>query len=183
MDGYIAKILTYCNLMQLVTIFVLGTMVAFPAQSDTLRDWRTGVAVGADPNGDYAAVTIARNWFPVHRDLSWGVRTYAELGRFDYDGDSGTAVAVAVEPVVTWRGFYAGIGPRLGNTTPNLGTVINFSMTGGYDHEFRGGWRVGGFINHASHCARCGFAEDKENGGVTTLNAQLTIPLERLFDW
>lgn len=164
----------------LATLLSLAIMpVAF---ADTLRDWQTGVAVGADPNGDYAAVTVTRNWFPVHRDLSWGVRTYAELGRFDYDGDSGTAVAIAIEPVVTWRGFYAGIGPRLGNTTPNLGTVINFSMTGGYDHEFNGGWRVGGFINHASHCARCGFAEDKENGGVTTVNLQITIPLENLLD-
>jgi len=171
------------GLMQLATIFILGVMVAFPAHSETLREWRTGVAVGADPNGDYSAITITRNWFPVHRDFSWGVRTYGELGLYDYDGDSGTAVTVAIEPVATWRGCYAGIGPSIGNTTPNLGTVWNFSMTGGCDFTLSNGIRLGGFMNHRSHAARSGLEEDKENGGVTTLNVQLEIPLENLFNW
>lgn len=165
--------------------WILATLLSLaimPAAFATERSWATGIAVGADPNGEYAAVTVTRNWFPIHRDLNWGVRTYAELGRYDYDGDSGAAVTVAVEPVVTWRGCYAGIGPSIGNTTPRLGTVWNFSSSGGCDFNLNNGWKLGGFINHRSHGSRLGIEEDKENGGVTTLNVQLTIPLEKLFD-
>ena len=132
------------TLMVYALIPLMALIISGFAHADTIRDWRTGVAIGADPNGDYAAVTVTRNWFPTHRDLSWGVRTYGELGRFDYDGDSGNAVTVAVEPVVTWRGCYAGMGPSLGNTTPHLGTVWNISATGGCDIELSNGIRLGG---------------------------------------
>ena len=163
---------------------ILGTIIiallftfsseSFGAETNTIRQWRTGVAIGADPNGEYAAATLTRNWFPIRRDLSWGVRTYAELGRYNYDGDSGNAVTVAVEPVVTWKGCYAGMGPSLGNTTPNLGTVWNFSITGGCDFDVGNGMRIGAFGNHRSHASRLGIDEDKENGGVTTFNVILT---------
>lgn len=161
----------------LFILFLVGMLAAPLASAQTIREWRTGVAIGADPNGDYAAVTVTRNWFPIHHDLSWGVRTYSELGRYDYDGDSGTAITVAVEPVVTWHGCYAGMGPSLGNTTPHLGTVWNFSMTGGCGFEVSNGMRIGAFVNHRSHASRLGIAEDKENGGVTTIN------LQAVFTW
>lgn len=160
-----------------VAAFVVVFLLAAPAQADTIRQWKTGIALGADPNGDYAAATLTRNWFPIHRDLNWGVRTYLELGRYDYDGDSGNAIAVAVEPVLTWRGCYAGMGMALGNTTPNLGTVWNFSSSGGCDFEINNGMKLGAFVNHRSHGARLGIAEDKENGGVTTIN------LQAVFTW
>ena len=160
--------------MKRLILSIFLSLMLVPASAETLRQWRTGVAIGADPNGEYAAATLTRSWFPVHRELNWGVRTYLELGQYNYDGDSGTAVTVAIEPVLTWRGCYAGIGPSIGNTTPNLGTVWNFSMTGGCDFEIRNGRKVGLFINHRSHASRLGLDEDKENGGVTTLNVIFT---------
>jgi hypothetical protein len=159
----------------LFTLFLLIGMLAAPiATAQTIRQWRTGVAMGADPNGEYAAATLTRNWFPVRRDLSWGVRTYGELGAYDYDGDRGNAVTLGVEPVLTWRGCYAGMGMSIGNTTPRLGTVANFSSTGGCDFELNNGMSLGAFVNHRSHGSRLGIAEDKENGGVTTFNVILT---------
>ena len=172
------------NLIRQNWDIVLGTIIiallftyspeSFGEETKTIRQWRTGVAIGADPNGDYAAVTVTRNWFPTHRNLSWGVRTYGELGAYDYDGDRGNAVTFGVEPVVTWRGCYAGIGPSLGNTTPNLGTVWNFSMTGGCDFDVGNGMSIGAFANHRSHASRLGIDGDKENGGVTTFNVVLS---------
>ncbi len=143
--------------------------------ADTIRQWRTGVALGADINGEYGAATLTRSWVPIHREFNWGVRTYLELGQYNHDGNSGTAITVAVEPVVTWRGCYAGIGPSLGNTTPRLGTVWNISSTVGCDFALDNGRKVGLFVNHRSHTSRLGIEEDKENGGVTTLNAIFTF--------
>jgi len=181
---YFARSASIANIIA-ASVLLIVMIASPPAWAEgSLFDnhkWQTGMAIGADPNGDYTAVTITRNWFPTHRELSWGVRTYVELGRYDYDGDSGNAVTVAVEPVVTWKGCYTGIGPSLGNTTPNLGTVWNFSITGGCDFEVGNGVRIGAFANHRSHASRLGIDEDKENGGVTTINLQLVIPLENLF--
>jgi hypothetical protein len=160
--------------MKYVILAIL--LIAAPlAAAENPHQWRTGLAIGADPNGEYAAATLTRSWVPVHRDLNWGVRTYAELGRYDYDGDTGTAITVAVEPVVTWRGCYAGIGPSLGNTTPRLGTVWNISSTVGCDFALDNGRKLGLFLNHRSHASRLGIEEDKENGGVTTLNVIFTF--------
>jgi hypothetical protein len=162
--------------MKTITLITLliGMLIAPIASAQTIREWRTGVAVGVEVGGEYAAATLTRNWVPVRRDLSWGVRTYGELGAYDYDGDRGTAVALGVEPVATWRGCYAGMGLALGNTTPRLGTVWNISSTGGCDFDIGNDQTVGFFLNHRSHCSRCGIEEDKENGGVTTLNAIFT---------
>ncbi len=160
--------------MKYLILAILLTASPFVV-AENPHQWRTGLAIGADPNGEYAAATLVRSWVPVHRELNWGVRTYLELGRYNYDGNSGSSVTVAVEPVVTWRGCYAGIGPSLGNTTPRLGTVWNISSTAGCDFELDNGRRLGFFINHQSHCARCGIEEDRENGGKTTINAIFTF--------
>ena len=160
--------------MKHLLVSILLSLVLVPAAAENPHQWRTGMAIGAGINGEYGAATLTRNWFPVHREFNWGVRTYLELGRYNYDGNRGNAVTVGIEPVVTWRGCYVGIGPSLGNTTPRLGTIWNFSSTGGCDFELNNGRKLGFFINHRSHGSRLGIEEDKENGGVTTLNAVFT---------
>ncbi len=137
------------------------------------RDWWTGASVGVDINGDYVATTLSAGLFPRTTTLSWGVQSYLEAGRYYY-GDKGTgnSFTVGIEPVLTWKNFYFGLGLSLGNTTPNLGTVWNFSSVGGYRYKINDSWTVDASIRHRSHAARIGIEDDKPNRGVTLVNLQ-----------
>lgn len=136
------------------------------------HDWWTGASVGADINGDYAAVTITRGLFSKSTNLDVGIQGYAELGGYNYDEGSGVSATIGIEPVLTWKNFYVGLGLSLGNTTPNLGTVWNFSSVGGYRYKINDSWSVDAALRHRSHAARAGIEKDKANGGVTIVNLQ-----------
>lgn len=139
------------------------------------NDWSLSGGAGVDINGDYRAVTLSGNWLPQKRSLGTGVIVYGELGQYDYREDSGGAITIGVEPVLTYRGFYVGAGLGLGNTTPNLGTVWNFSTVGGYRHTFENDMFVDVNVRHRSHAARAGIEEGKNNGGVTLVNFQVGV--------
>ncbi len=136
------------------------------------REWSVGGGAGADINGDYNAIIVSGNWLPIKRSLGTGVITSLQLGQYDYDEGSGQRVAVAAVPVLTYHGFYAGMGVSLGNTTPYLGTVWNFASVGGYRHTFDNGMFVDFSLTHESHAARAGVEKDKPNGGVTMVVGQ-----------
>jgi hypothetical protein len=155
--------------------FVLGLLflLLMPiAMADTVREWSAGAGVTADPNGEYTGAIVTGKWFPTTRELNWGVHTYGMLARYDHHNGSGASAVAGAAPVLTWRGFYAGIGAAVNNTTPHLGTPINFSTIVGYDYQINDRWSVEGNVLHLSHGASLGIAEDKPNGGVTTLGLQ-----------
>jgi len=165
-----------------IAAILLGFVISLPVMADEWslfggeNEWSLGGGAGVDVNGDYNAVTVSGNWLPKKRSLGTGVIVYGELGHYDYDKDgSGSAVTVGVEPVLTYRGFYAGTGLSLGNTTPNLGTVWNFASCGGYQHTFENNMLVRADVCHESHAARMGLEEDKPNGGITTVGFQIGV--------
>lgn len=139
------------------------------------NEWSVGGGAGMDINGNYSAVTVTGNWLPKKRSLGTGVITSLQLGHYDYDEGSGERVAIAAIPVLTYRGFYIGMGVSLGNTTPNLGTVWNFASAGGYRHTFENGMFALVEVSHESHGARMGIEEDKANGGTTMVGFQMGI--------
>lgn len=143
-------------------------LIAFNANADE-REWSFNAGVGYDPRG-YTALTINGDWFPTARDLSWGVRTFVQGGHYDYDGETGAAAVAGVLPVVTWKGLYGGIGGAINTITPQLGTPYQFATQLGYQISLTDDWKVDLNFTHFSHCSKCGIAEDKDNGGVTTGN-------------
>ena len=162
-----------------VAAILLGFVISLPVMADEWslfggeNEWSLGGGAAVDVNGDYYSATVAGNWLPKKRSLGTGVITSIQLGRYDYDEGSGNRVAVAVVPVLTYRGFYAGMGVSLGNTTPNLGTAWNFASAGGYQHNFDNGMFARVEVTHESHGARMGIEEDKANGGVTQFGGQV----------
>ena len=143
--------------------------VAFNVSADE-RDWSVGGGVGYDPQG-VTALTITGDWFPTTRSLSWGVRTFGQVAQYNGDNcDGQTGGQVGALPVLTWRGFYAGMGASVGNTTCRLGTAANFVSWGGWKISVAENVEVDASISHWSHCSRCGFASDKENAGNTFFN-------------
>jgi hypothetical protein len=158
------------------SVLLLVMLFTTPAWADEglfdNHDWWVGAGPGADINGDYVAAIISGGLFPRTRDLSYGFRSYLEAGRYNYREGSGNAVTIGLEPIITWRGFYFGAGLSLGNTTPNLGTVWNFSGTGGYRFKITEKWSGDCSATHRSHASRLGIASDKANGGVTVVNCQ-----------
>lgn len=136
------------------------------------HDWWVGTGPGIDTNGDYVAAIISGGLFPRTRELSYGFRSYLEAGRYNYREGSGNAITIGLEPIITWRGFYIGTGLSLGNTTPNLGTIWNFSGTGGYRFKINNSWSGDCSATHRSHAARAGLESDKANGGVTIVGCQ-----------
>lgn len=161
---------------------LLGFIISLPVMADEdwslfggENKWSLSGGAGMDINGDYSAVTVSGNWLPKKRSLGTGVITSLQLGYYDYDEGNGERVAVAVIPVLTYRGFYAGMGVSLGNTTPNLGTGWNFASAGGYRHTFENNMFIDLSIAHESHGARMGIEEDKANGGVTMVVGQVGV--------
>ena len=144
------------------------------------REWSLGGAAGMDINGDYGAVTLSGNWLPTAKGFGTGVNTYLEFGQYDYDGDTGSAVTIGAEPVLVYNtskygSFRVGAGLSLGNTTPNLGTVWNFSTFGGWRKDINENWYADVSVRHRSHAARAGIEEGKNNGGVTLVNFELGV--------
>jgi len=144
------------------------------------RAWSLGAGVGADLNGDYGAITISGDWLPTAEGFGTGVNTYLEAGQYRYDGQTGSAVTIGAEPVLVWNSnrygtFRIGMGLSLGNTTPNLGTIWNFSSFGGWRKDISEDWYIDASIRHRSHAARLGLQDDKANGGVTLLNFEVGV--------
>ena len=145
--------------------------------------WSLSGGAGMDISGDYSAITIQGNWLPEKRGLGVGVMTPLQLGHYDYGvHGSGERVSIAAVPVLTYHGFYIGMGVSIGNTTPNLGTAWNFRSSGGYIHTFKNGVSINGGIDHDSHGSRMGIEEDKANGGTTMVMFQVGIPIEAILD-
>ena len=139
------------------------------------NEWSLSGGPSIDVNGDYSAVTVFGNWLPKKRSLGTGIMIPLQFGYYDYNEGSGERVSVGVIPVLTYRGFFAGMGLSLGNTTPNLGTVWNFASCGGYQHTFENDMLVRADVCHESHGARMGLEEDKANGGITTVGFQVGV--------
>ena len=143
------------------------------------RKWSLGTAVGADINGDFSAVTFSGRWLPKTPNLDWGVVSYLQVGPYGYREGSGTSAALGIEPVITkaWGPVRvgAGMGLAVNNTTPNLGTPINFSSLGFVSYDIDERWAVSVTLRHLSHGARLGIAKDKPNGGTTVISGQAVL--------
>lgn len=140
------------------------------------RTWTASVGAGADLNGQFNAITVSSEWLPRTPDLSWGVVTYLQAGPYDYQDGSGISVAAGVEPVVTMKlgpvRVSAGMGLALNNTTPHLGTPVNFSSVFMVEGNVSDNWTLRLQARHLSHAASLGLAEDKSNGGTTVVGLQ-----------
>jgi hypothetical protein len=165
-----------------IAAILLGFVISLPvmANEDCFlcgeRGWSLSGGAGVDLNGDYSAVTISGNWLPTKRSLGTGIIMPLQFGHYDYGAEgSGERVSVAVIPVLTYHGFYAGMGLSIGNTTPNLGTVWNFASCGGWRHTFENDILIRFDACHESHAARAGLEEDKPNGGITVVGFQVGV--------
>jgi hypothetical protein len=165
-----------------IGIFVIAlTLIALiwaPVHAQD-REWSLGTAVGADISGEFSAVTFSGYWLPTKPNLDWGVVSYLQVGPYGYREGSGTSAALGIEPVVTaawgrWR-VGGGMGLAVNNTTPNLGTPINFSSVVFVGYQINPRWKVQVNGRHLSHGARLGIARDKPNGGTTVISAEAVL--------